>query len=118
MAFCSSAFGQVDNKPDKTPPSEKTPVAEKAGERLIDDGKIKSVIEDLLGETLDGYKDFGFKDVTLGSDLSKMRIAIHLIGPRKRVALNLWIRILSQVIVIFLMAEINLSVIQKFLRED
>lgn len=73
VAFCSSAFGQVDNKPDKTPPSEKTPVTEKAGERLIDDGKIKSVIEDLLGETLDGYKDFGFKDVTLGSDLSKMR---------------------------------------------
>ena len=72
-SFCSTAFSQEDNKQDKTPPSEKMLGAQKAGERLVSDDKIKSVIEDLLGETLDNYKDFGFKDIKLGSDLSKMK---------------------------------------------
>jgi hypothetical protein len=60
---------------EPTKPEEpKSPVVKKElKEHLVNEDKIKSIIDGLLGETLDGYKDFGFKDVMLGSDLSIMR---------------------------------------------
>jgi hypothetical protein len=60
---------------EPTKPEEpKSPVVKKElKEHLVNEDKIKSIIDGLLGEPLDGYKDFGFKDVTLGSDLSIMR---------------------------------------------
>ena len=65
----------ISPKKESPKPEEpkKTVVKQEQKERLINDDKIKSIIDQLLGDPLEHYKDFGFKDVKLGADYSELK---------------------------------------------
>ena len=71
----------ISPKKESPKPEEpkKTVVKQEQKERLINDDKIKSIIDQLLGDPLEHYKDFGFKDVKLGADYSELKSSHNVV---------------------------------------
>lgn len=79
----SQTFKQEPSTPKKKfakPEESKSPgFNQEQKDRSINDDKIRSIIDQLLGEPLEHYKDFGFKDIILGSDYSSLKDSHNVI---------------------------------------